>query len=399
MSVSLFKLFFGKKSLKGLVLPLFGLLLGISLIPLVLQINHDVKQVLKGGGEDEYQYLQISKKVDNLKTVSTLLLGIGDNNFSESDFNKLKSQSFIEDVAKVTSNNFRVYVKAPQNKGGFDGYMHSVPDNFLDERPKSFSWEVGQDEIPVIISNQFFTLLNTGILPSQGHQLISRGWLKTRSLSVYLGSGNKRIKMHVRVVGFSDRITTVIVPSNFVDWANNNFHPEEESESKMAIIKVKDSGNKDLEEYLNKNDFEVNKEQLVAQKGMWIAQLILVILFTLGLIISLLSINSMVLFVRLVIMESVKKIEMLLILGYKTKKISLTIIKFFSILIVTTALLGFVLDSFVIKYLHEVINKYSSIDLTLNSFALIFFPILTLLIISFISFSVNGVINKFSITK
>lgn len=394
MSVNLFKLFFSKKSLKGLLLPLFGMLLGISLIPLVFQINHDVKQVLNGGGEEDYQYLQISKEVG----ISTTL-GLGTINFSESEINKLKSKAFIEDVAQVTSNNFRVYVKAPQKRGGFDGYMHSVPDDFLDNRPSSFSWEVGQDEIPVIISNQFLTLLNTGILPAQGQPPIPRIAIKQLSLPVYLGRGNKRIEMRVRVVGFSDRISTVIVPRTFVDWANNNFHPEKNSESTMAILKVKDSGNKDLEKYLTRNDFEVNKEQLVAQKGMWIAQVILVILLTLGLIISFLSINSMILFVRLVIMESVRKIEMLLILGYKTKDISLTIIKFFSIIILITALLGLILDGFVIKYLHEVINEYSTIELTFNSGALILFPILILLIVSFISFSVKVVINKFSITK
>ena len=180
-SVSLFKLFFGKKSLKGLALPLVGLLLGIALIPLVFQINHDVKQVLKGGNSD-YQYLQISKEVG----ISTAL-GLGTINFSESEIKKLKAQSFIDDVAQVTSNNFRVYVEVPQNRGGFDGYMHSVPDEFLDEHPSSFSWELGQEEIPVIISNQFFTLLNTGILPAQGQSPIPKIAIKQLSLLVYLG--------------------------------------------------------------------------------------------------------------------------------------------------------------------------------------------------------------------
>ena len=107
----------------------------------------------------------------------------------------------------------------------------------------------------------------------------------------------------------------------------------------------------------------------------------------------------MILFVRLVIMESVKKIEMLLILGYKTRDISFTIIKFFSVLILITAVLGLVLDGLVIQYLHAVIQEYSSIELTLNSGALIFFPIVILMIVGFISFAVKRVINQFSITK
>lgn len=393
MSFSLFKLFFDNKSLKGLILPLFGFLLGIALIPLVFQINHDVKQLLNGGEED-YQYLQISKEVG----ISTTL-GLETINFSASEIGELKSQSFIEDVAQVISNNFRVYVKAPQNRGGFDGYMHSVPNEFLDEIPNSFSWKIGQNEIPVIISNQFLTLLNTGILPAQGQPPIPKIAIKQLSLPVYLGRGNKRIEMRVRVVGFSDRITTVIVPRTFVDWANNNFNPGKRSESTMAILKVKDSGNKDLEKYLNQNDFEVNKEQLVAQKGIFIAQVILVVLLTLGLIISFLSVNSIILFVRLVILESVKKIEMLLVLGYKTSDISKTIFKFLCGLIFITSSLAFVLVQFVVYLIHSVVSDYSSIKLSLSNGVLLFFPIVLVLVVGFIFITVKHVIKKLSVTN
>ena len=393
MSFSLFKLFFDNKSLKGLILPLFGFLLGIALIPLVFQINHDVKQLLNGGEED-YQYLQISKEVG----ISTTL-GLETINFSASEITKLKSQSFIEDVAQVISNNFRVYVKAPQNRGGFDGYMHSVPNEFLDEIPNSFTWKIGQNEIPVIISNQFLTLLNTGILPAQGQPPIPKIAIKQLSLPVYLGRGNKRIEMRVRVVGFSDRITTVIVPRTFVDWANNNFNPGKRSESTMAILKVKDSGNKDLEKYLNQNDFEVNKEQLVAQKGIFIAQVILVVLLILGLIISFLSVNSIILFVRLVILESVKKIEMLLVLGYKTLDISKTIFKFLCGLIFIISSLAFVLVQFVVYFIHSVVSDYSSIKLSLSNGVLLFFPIVLVLVVGFIFITVKHVIKKLSVTN
>ena len=393
MSFSLFKLFFDNKSLKGLILPLFGFLLGIALIPLVFQINHDVKQLFNGGEED-YQYLQISKEVG----ISTTL-GLETINFSASEITKLKSQSFIEDVAQVISNNFRVYVKAPQNRGGFDGYMHSVPNEFLDEIPNSFTWKIGQNEIPVIISNQFLTLLNTGILPAQGQPPIPKIAIKQLSLPVYLGRGNKRIEMRVRVVGFSDRITTVIVPRTFVDWANNNFNPGKRSESTMAILKVKDSGNKDLEKYLNQNDFEVNKEQLVAQKGIFIAQVILVVLLILGLIISFLSVNSIILFVRLVILESVKKIEMLLVLGYKTLDISKTIFKFLCGLIFIISSLAFVLVQFVVYFIHSVVSDYSSIKLSLSNGVLLFFPIVLVLVVGFIFITVKHVIKKLSVTN
>ena len=393
MSFSLFKLFFDNKSLKGLILPLFGFLLGFALIPLVFQINHDVKQLLNGGEED-YQYLQISKEVG----ISTTL-GLETINFSASEITKLKSQSFIEDVAQVISNNFRVYVKAPQNRGGFDGYMHSVPNEFLDEIPNSFTWKIGQNEIPVIISNQFLTLLNTGIPPAQGQPPIPKIAIKQLSLPVYLGRGNKRIEMRVRVVGFSDRITTVIVPRTFVDWANNNFNPGKRSESTMAILKVKDSGNKDLEKYLNQNDFEVNKEQLVAQKGIFIAQVILVVLLILGLIISFLSVNSIILFVRLVILESVKKIEMLLVLGYKTSDISKTIFKFLCGLIFIISSLAFVLVQFVIYFIHSVVSDYSSIKLSLSNGVLLFFPIVLVLVVGFIFITVKHVIKKLSVTN
>lgn len=394
-SVSLFNLFFGKESIKGLLLPVLGLLFGMALLPLVFQVNNDVQKILKGG-ETNYQYLQISKEVG----ISTTL-GFGTINFNDSEIKQLKAQSFIDDVAKVISNNFRVYVEAPKSRGGggFDGYMHAVPTDFLDEQPSSFTWKEGQNEIPVIISNQFFTLLNTGVLSAQGQPPIPKIAIKQLSLPVYLGRGQSRLKMRVRVVGFSDRITTVVVPGSFVKWANNRFHPGEESKSTLAILKVKDSGNVALAKYLKDNDYEVNKEQLVAQKGLFIAQVILMILFVLGIVISFLSINSVILFVRLVILNSLKKIEMLIVLGYTSSSISSTIIKFFSFLVVVVGVVSFLIDTFLINSLHDEISTYSSLELNYSSLFIAFIPFAVALIVVFMNISINRVIKQLSISK
>lgn len=383
MEVKLSQLFFNRKSKRGLILPILGLLIGFIVIPLIIQINHDVQTVVNGN-DDDYQYLQISKEVG----VSNAL-GLGSINFSDEEVSKIKRQSFVEDVAQVTSNNFRVYVKAPQ--GSFDGYMHSVPDHFLDVKPEAFKWEEGQEEIPVIISNQFFTLLNTGILPAQGHPAIPKVAIKQLSLPVYLGRGNKQIKMRVRVVGYSDRITTVIVPNNFVEWANNRFHPNQKSANTLAILKVKDSGNPSLEKYLDRNDYQVNKEKLVAQKGLWVIQLILGVFLILGLLVGIMSLNSIVLFVKLIMKENFRKIEMLLHLGYKTVQIRNVILQFFSIAMIMALLLGFSIDYFIVEYLHSIGSSVTAVEFIFDSTAMLVFPIIGIVIIGYLAYAIKKV--------
>lgn len=383
MEVKLSQLFFNKKSKQGLILPILGLLVGFIVIPLIIQVNHDIQTVVNGNDKD-FQYLQISKEVG----VSNAL-GLGSINFNQEEINKIKRQSFIEDVAQVTSNNFRVYVKAPQ--GSFDGYMHSVPDHFLDVKPEAFKWKEGQEEIPVIISNQFFTLLNTGILPAQGQPAIPKVAIKQLSLPVYLGRGSKQIKMRVRVVGYSDRITTVIVPNNFVEWANNRFHPNKESANTLAILKVKDSGNPSLEKYLDRNDYQVNKEKLVAQKGLWVIQLILGVFLVLGLLVGLMSLNSIFLFVKLIMIENFRKIEMLLLLGYKTVHIRNVLLKFFAIIIVLVLLFGLMVGYLIVDALHELGACYTAVGFSFNTMAILVFPILGIVILGYLAYAIKQV--------
>lgn len=45
-------------------------------------------------------------------------------------------------------------------------------------------------------------------------------------LEVELRGEGKRQHFEGRIVGFSDRLNTILVPQQFMDWANQTFAPE-----------------------------------------------------------------------------------------------------------------------------------------------------------------------------
>ena len=51
--------------------------------------------------------------------------------------------------------------------------------------------------------------------------------------------GNGRVEQYKgNIVGFSNRLNTILVPQSFMEWANKNFAPNAEAQPARLIIEV-----------------------------------------------------------------------------------------------------------------------------------------------------------------
>lgn len=351
MKVNIVNILLQGKSKLGLLIAGFGILLSSFLIASVYQLFNDVSFILdKSEKEEGYQYLQISKEVG----VSTSL-GLSSPDFSVNEIASLKKQNFIEDVAELWSNDFRVYGRFGGN--GFDMFFTSVKPDFIDADTDNFKWEIGQVEIPVIISNQFLTLLNHAVLPSQGRSPIPKIAIKQATVDLQLIKDGKRLRFKARVVGFSDRISSVLVPRNFLDYANNELSGNTQTRVSMVVLKVKDSGDKTLRKYLDRNDYDVNGEQLVVQKSKTVLKITLGVVFVFGFVILILSMALSLSQIKGLIYQNKDRIRMLILLGYSPAGI----IK--SLLVSIAKLLG-VIIMLVLPFIWIVFNSVHSLMLT-----------------------------------
>ena len=319
--VSVSKILIQGRSRLKLVLSAIGLLLSMLIIAFVFQVFYDLNHLLNNKtSKDGFNYIQISKEV-GLSTT----LGLSNAAFSNQEIKKIKSQPFINDVAELWSNDFRVFGEFAGNS--FDMFFTSIEDEFVDVDLKDFSWETGQREIPVIVSNQFLAVLNHAVLPSQGRPPIPKLAVKQAVVNLQLSKNGRKMNQLARVVGFSDRINSVLVPKQFLDYANEELSGSKTSKVSMLVLKVKDAASNQFKSYLKRNDYEVSGELPFVDNAQSILKIILSVLLGFGIIILALSIALNLAQFKAVFTENKERIRMLVLLGYSPQSIITSVLK------------------------------------------------------------------------
>ena len=335
-----------------LILSMIGLLISLFIISSVCQLFLDINYLLKANNsKNEFEYIQISKEIG----IATSL-GLKSGSFSTTEIQAIKSKKFICDVGPLNSNDFRVYGRFAGNS--FDMFLTSVKNSFIDTDLSEFVWKKNDDFVPLIISNQFLTLMNHAVLPSQGQRPIPKIVLKQAIVNLDLTKGSKLLKTKAKVIGFSDRISSVLVPESFLNFANKELSGKINSKVSMLILKVIDSGSKPLFNFLAQNNYEVSGEMSLINSAKSILGIVIFVLLIFGGVLLLLSISLNLSQLKMIVIENKSRIQMLVLLGYSPKSIVNSILK--SGLLVLSIILVFVLFFLWLTFTnsHSIIEDY-----------------------------------------
>ncbi len=292
----------------------FANLLGLTILFTSLNFYLDTKDLFEEKAEESSKTtLVINKKVSSLNA-----FGLGNNNFSEREITELGKEENVEEVGLFSSAHYSVTASF---EAGISLYtyifLESVEDKFLDLKPKDWGFVEGQDYVPIILPRSYLTLYNTAFAVSQGLPTFGDSTIKNIHLKLDLqGKNGLAQTFDGRIVGFSDKLNTILVPQSFINWSNNYFAPNQEAEPSRLILKVKDPSNTALLTYLKKQKYEVQDNQLHSAQAKFIFQIITFFVFGLGAIIALLALYLLVLSTLLLIEKSNKEYEDLRLLGY-----------------------------------------------------------------------------------
>ena len=131
-----------------------------------------------------------------------------------------------------------------------------------------------------------------------------------QSLSQYKGN----------IVGFSNRLNTILVPQSFMNWANKNFAPDAEAQPARLIIEVSNPADSSIASYFQKKGYETEDGKLDAGKTTYFLRLIVGIVLGVGLFISILSFYILMLSIFLLLQKNTTKLESLLLIGYSPNR-------------------------------------------------------------------------------
>lgn len=295
-------------------------LCGMIIVLLGIQFYRDVLPVFtQGDSFIKKDFVILSKKVSTLGAI------VGKSStFSAGDIAEIEEQPFTKNVGRFLSSQFKV--SAGMGMQGIrmstDMFFESVPDEFVDVKLDKWKFDPSSDVVPIIIPRNYLNLYNFGFAQSRNLPQLSEGVMGMVNLDIRI-MGNGQVKqLKGNIVGFSNRLNTILVPETFINWANAAYGTGEKVEPSRLIVEVNNPTDERIAKFFQQKGYETEGNSLDAGKASWFLKVVIGIVLSVGLLISVLSFYILILSIYLLLQKNSTKLENLLLIGYSPARVA-----------------------------------------------------------------------------
>lgn len=302
-----------------------ALCLGVLLLFLSLIAWMDFRELLSGrnGSDSMAEYLIIGKMIGDHNAGRKM----SGNLFAPSEIKALLEAKGVQEVGALSSNRFPVTADVGASMGfSTELFLESVDDRFLDVLPQQWFWKPGDPALPVILSNEFLNLYNYGFALSQGFPQLSPKNIQSIPFRITVAG---KEQYAARIVGFTDRISSVLVPQNFMDAMNSAYGSSKDGAPSRLILKVKDPSDADFINFLKSRQYNVNQDQLRWSRIRTVVQAIVATVGGVALVVVAMAVLAFILFVEITVQRGARSIRLLMQIGYAPDRLSRAIYRFF----------------------------------------------------------------------
>lgn len=295
-------------------------LCGMIIVLLGIQFYRDVLPVFtQGDSFIKKDFVIVSKKVSTLGT----LVGKS-STFSTGDVAEIEEQPFTKSVGRFLPSQFKV--SAGMGMQGIrmstDMFFESVPDEFVDVKLDKWTFDPSSDVVPIIIPRNYLNMYNFGFAQSRNLPQLSEGVMGMVNLDIRI-MGNGQVKqLKGNIVGFSNRLNTILVPETFMNWANAAYGTGQKAEPSRLIVEVNNPTDERIAKFFQQKGYETEGNSLDAGKASWFLKVVIGIVLSVGLLISVLSFYILILSIYLLLQKNSTKLENLLLIGYSPTRVA-----------------------------------------------------------------------------
>ncbi len=299
----------------------FANLFGMLIVLLGYQFYQDVVPVFTA--EDSFMkqgYLIVSKKMSTAGTISGRT-----NKFDHAETDELKSQKFVTKLGVFTSTNYKVLANMSVNGvniANTELFFESIPDDFVDVDKSRWQYKPGDRVVPIILPKTYLTMYNFGFAQSHSLPKLSEGLVGMIDFRLFIQGNHHEQSFQGKVIGFSSRLSSILVPQSFMDWSNHYFSPDQNSEPTRLILEVGNPSDMAISKYFDKKGYELEDDKLNSEKSIYFLKLVVSMVMVVGLIISVLSFYILMLSIYLLVQKNSDKLENLLLIGYSPKAVA-----------------------------------------------------------------------------
>lgn len=340
------KLLFKNQDKKQLVIALIGAFLGMLF--LILSIHYSVKINEFGKGTDVLgpNTLMVQKKVTNSSS-----LNISKTDFTNKEIDKLKQNSFIKDIQPVQSNNFDISFETSDPLVPYfrtDVFIQTIPSDFLDVKTDLWHWNKGDKFVPMIMPREFLVMLNT-FMSASGIPQISEDLAKSVKFQFKIWNDQKYEKFDVQIIGFTNEVSSILVPINFMEYGNSNFGKSTDKKITQVMILGEEGQFGLVEDLMMKRGLEPKNSQLIVGRLKSIVGTLFLLIFSISLIAVFASFLVLIQYIQLLLTKNNYEIKTLLRLGFSIKQIVKIVFNYFNKMVGLVCLISLLLF-LIVKY-------------------------------------------------
>lgn len=297
-------------------------LAGMLIVLLAFQFYRDVLPVFTA--DDSFMkadFMIVNKRISAATTLSGRSQG-----FTKADIDDLSRQPFVKRLGTFTRAEYKLDAQlgvGQQNLISTELFLESVPDGFIDVPLTDWKYTPGSSpDVPVILPRSYINLYNFGYAQSHNLPKISEGVLGVINLRIRI-RGNGRDDIYKgRVIGFSSRLNSILVPQSFMEWSNQTYAPLEQTAPSRLLLEVSNPADEQVAQYLERKGYDTEDDRQNAEKTAYFLRLLVTIVIAVGLVIALLSFYILMLSIYLLVQKNASKLESLMLIGYSPSKVA-----------------------------------------------------------------------------
>lgn len=340
------KLLYKNQDKKQLVIAIIGAFMGITF--LVTSIHYLIKLNEFGKGSDILgpNTVIVQKKVSNSSS-----LNLTKTDFTEREIEKIKRETFIKDVKPVISNNFDISFETADPmvpRFRTDVFIQTVDPTFLDVTPANWKWNEGDEFVPIILPREFLVMLNTFMSASNIPQ-ISDDLAKDIQFKFALKDTIKKEYVNARIIGFTNEVSSILVPESFMEYGNKKFTTGAEMKITQLMISGKENEFGLVEELLKAKGLESKNAQMVVGRLKSVIGTLFIVVLGISVIAVFVSGLVFIQYMQLLISRNAYEVRTLLRIGFDPKVVSNSFFYYFVKIFGIVGFLGLAIF-FIFKY-------------------------------------------------
>lgn len=300
----------------------FANLFGMTIVLLGYQLYCDILPIFTANDSFlKADYLVVSKKIGMANA-----LGQQHSGFSKDEIADLQAQPFVKGVGQFTSTAYKA--EATMGVSGMkilnsELFFESVPDPFVDVSLDNWHYTPGDSLVPVILPRSYIAMYNFGFAQNHSLPKINEGLVGMIDLHIQVQGKGGQGYFKGKVIGFSSKLNTILVPQSFMAWSNSHFSPDSEMPPSRLILDVTNPADQRIGTYLEDHNYELEDNNLDAEKTTYFLKLMVTLVMGVGVVISALSFYVLLLSIYLLVQKNTTKLQNLLLIGYSPSRVAL----------------------------------------------------------------------------